>query len=181
MIRKTITAIAFFAALAAPAQNAAAEVVVRFTESAPKDRFEIRNAGQCELGPVEISIDLSGSSAGLIFDTTSTGAGVEVFQPFELVMGADRVKAVSDVSDGFTSVTLNLTGLAPGERVGFTIDVDDTLVTSRTGQTMIDGSEIAGASASLRQDISGDASETPLDADFSPNSVATIPYTTCLS
>ena len=61
-----------------------ADIVVNFVESAPKDRFVIENTGECEFENLVVEIDLSGSAGGLIFDTTATGAGVEVFQPFEV-------------------------------------------------------------------------------------------------
>jgi hypothetical protein len=116
-----------------------------FTESAPKDRFSFTNTGSCNLGPVTVTLSLEDSVGGLIFDTTGDGAGVEVFQPFETVSGAQAVSSVTPVTDGDTSVSLTLTGLAPAQTVAFTIDVDDTLRYSALGQIQIADSEIAGA------------------------------------
>jgi len=62
-------------------------IEVRFIESAPKDRFIIKNIGECNLSEFTFSIDLTESVGKLIFDTTEAGAGVEVFQPFEIVSG----------------------------------------------------------------------------------------------
>ena len=62
-------------------------IEVRFIESAPKDRFIINNTSECNLSEFTFSIDLSESVGKLIFDTTEAGAGVEVFQPFEIVSG----------------------------------------------------------------------------------------------
>mgnify|MGYP001811201211 CR=1 FL=1 len=128
--------------LIATALPAAANVNVRFVESAPRDRFEIVNASACALVATDVVIDLSGSAAGLIFDTTNTGAGVDVFQPFELVAGADALASHSRVTDGDRQVTLSIRRLAPAARIAFTIDVDDTA--GPRGIT-IAGSEIEGA------------------------------------
>jgi len=68
-----------------------ADIEVTFLESAPKDRFTFTNTGACDLGPAVLSLDLSGSAAGLIFDTSGDGAGVEVFQPYETNLGQIRV------------------------------------------------------------------------------------------
>ena len=65
-------------------QTAAADIAVRFVESAPKDRFIIENLGDCALTAAGLTLDMAGSAGGLIFDVTGSGAGVEVFQPFDL-------------------------------------------------------------------------------------------------
>lgn len=127
------------AMLAAPAW---ASIDVRFIEGAPKDRFEITHRGACTLSDVRLVIDLAPSAAGLIFDTTATGAGVDVFQPFELVEGADALTSHTPVNDGDRQVELSVKRLAPGTRIAFTVDVDDTL--GPRGIT-IAGSEIQGA------------------------------------
>jgi len=54
-----------------------ADINVRFSEGAPKDRFSFKNDSACDLTDLSIEIDLSASSARLIFDTTGEGAGVE--------------------------------------------------------------------------------------------------------
>jgi len=66
-------------ALTLCATPAFADIEVTFLESAPKDRFTFTNTGACDLGPAVLSLDLAGSAAGLIFDTSGAGAGVEVF------------------------------------------------------------------------------------------------------
>lgn len=109
------------------AVSAQADVLVSFFEGAPKDRFVFENVGACAIEGATVDLDLSQSLAGLVFDTTSTGAGVEVFQPFELVEGADRLSAVPVVSDGDTRIVLEIDRLDPNQRIAFTIDVDDTL------------------------------------------------------
>ncbi len=68
-------------------QSAQANIEVDFYESAPKDRFVIKNTGKCLLQDLTLEIDLTKSAGRLIFDTTATGAGVEVFEPFEVTRG----------------------------------------------------------------------------------------------
>ena len=129
---------------------ALADISVQFTESAPKDSFRITNLGACPAGPLEVLIDLGSSSAGLIFDTTSRGAGVEVFQPFELVTGTGQVTTHSRIADGDTVATLSISKMPVNGEVAFTIDVDDTLASSSNGQIMVSGSEIEGASVKIK-------------------------------
>mgnify|MGYP006174835655 CR=1 FL=1 len=129
-------------ALTCAAASAAADIGVRFIEGAPKDRFEITNLGKCALVATDVVIDLRGSAAGLVFDVTGAGAGVEVFQPFELVSGADALASPSRVADGDRQITLSVRRLAPAGRIAFTIDVDDTV--GPRGITVSD-SEIEGA------------------------------------
>jgi hypothetical protein len=146
----------------------AADIVVRFDESAPKDRFTITNTGNCALPLTSVTIDLTGSAAGLIFDVTGSGAGVNVFQPFELVAGEQYVTALPEVRDGDRAISLRLTGLGPNQRVAFTIDVDDT---AGATESMISGSEINGATVRA-----GDASGT-----FDANNTATVKLPACTS
>ena len=89
---------------------AAADILVRFDEGAPKDRFTITNTGNCALPLTSVTIDLTGSAAGLIFDVTGSGAGVSVFQPFQLVLGGEHVSTLPQVKDGDRAVSLKLKG-----------------------------------------------------------------------
>jgi hypothetical protein len=139
--------LALIAALVA--SPASAIVKVSFVESAPKDTFTFTNAGACDLGPSVLSLDLSESAAGLIFDTTADGAGVEVFQPYETVAGAEVLASITPVKDGDAKIALTVTGLAPGQSVGFTIDVDDTARHSALGQIQVTDNEIAGATVAF--------------------------------
>ncbi len=132
-----------------------ADLNVRFSEGAPKDRFTLENTSTCALEDTAIVLDLSTSPAGLIFDVTAQGSGVEVFQPFQMVEGAQALKSEPVVTDGQSQITLDVGLLAPGQAIAFTIDVDDTL-----GQRAItvSGSEIAGATVSFaKADVSGTA------------------------
>ncbi|MDJ0685510.1 MAG: hypothetical protein QNJ84_12470 [Alphaproteobacteria bacterium] len=155
-----------------------AEIRVTFAEGAPKDRFTVTNAGACALGPAVVSIDLDGSAGGLIFDTTPGGAGLSVFQPFELVAGAERIASVSPVSDGGKRIDLSFRTLLPNESAAFTIDVDDTLRDGPMGQTMVAGSEIEGASVTVRFGAEVGTSAT---SSFTADSTARLAISTCLS
>lgn len=135
------------AALLMAAGAARADIAVRFIEGAPKDRFEFVNRAPCALTATDITLDLAPAPAGLLFDTTAQGAGVEVFQPFELVDGASALSGHTRVTDGDRQVTLQVRRLEPGARIAFTVDVDDTL--GPRGITVA-GSEIAGALVRVR-------------------------------
>ena len=144
------------------ASSASAELRVSFVEGAPKDRFVIENASPCPLRDATLRIDLEGSAAGLIFDTTEAGAGVEVFQPFELVEGTESLSDVPRVKDGDRAVALAVSALAPGARIVFTIDVDDT---AGAREITVTDAEIEGASVSVG----------PAKAAFGSDARATMP------
>ena len=133
------------------ATPATANIEAIFSEGAPKDRFTFTNTGGCALGPTTLTLNLADTPAGLIFDTSPGGAGVEVFQPYEIVQGGELVTTAPTVTDGATQITLDLTGLGAGQSVAFTIDVDDTLAQSSLGQIRVSDSEIAGASVVFSQ------------------------------
>lgn len=151
---------------------AIADIAVRFDEGAPKDRFTFTNDGACDLPSMAMVLDLSTAPAGLIFDVTASGAGVEVFQPFELVEGAQALRSTPRVADGDQSITLDLTGLAPSQSVAFTIDIDDT---GGGREITVSGSEIAGAA--VRASWDGETATAAFDA----TAQARIEVTTCLS
>ncbi|NIA68648.1 aggregation factor core [Pelagibius litoralis] len=166
--------------MAGTASAAPAQVLVTFQESAPKDRFEIRNTGGCALGAMKLTLDLAESLGGLIFDTSARGPGVEVYQPFELVEGATRVPDIPAVRDGGRSIELAMSGLAPREVVAFTIDVDDTLTSNPLGQTRVAGSEIMGAAVAI--DFLDDSTALPpVTARFEGNAMAELPVSNCIS
>ena len=155
--------------------TAKAEMQFSFVESAPKDSFRIINNAACATGAVEVIIDLSTSAGNLVFDTTDTGAGVEVYQPFELVTGAEHVLSATPISDGDSMVHINLSSLSPGDEVVFTIDVDDQLASGELGQTRIAGSEIAGASATVISNAQG-----AVTGNYDQKSVAVVAFESCL-
>lgn len=160
-----------------PAGLALADLRVGFVEGAPTDRFTVENIGACPAPRVEVTIDLADTAAGLYFDTTSAGAGVQVYQPLRIARGADLVETAPEILDGQTALSATLVGLAPGETVVFTIDVDDSQTAGPRGRTQIDGSEIAGAAAHAVFD-GFDAPET---ARFGPDGRALIAAPGCVS
>ncbi len=167
-----LKSLAFATSLALIATAASADIEVRFIEGAPKDRFDIVNTGGCALGPVTVTIDLAGSSGGLVFDVTAQGAGVQVFQPFELVAGRDLVIGAPQISDGDQQVMLDLSGFGGDQTVSFTIDVDDT---GGARETTVSGAEISGARV-----------QVTLDADvssgmFDESAVARVKIAACIS
>lgn len=152
------------------ASTASADLVVRFDEGAPKDRFTLTNTADCALAASRVTVDLGTAPAGLIFDVTAAGAGVEVFQPFDVVAGAENLTTLPSVSDGQSAVTLNLNGLAAGASVAFTIDVDDT---GGGREITVSGSEIAGASVRMDGNMQ--------QGLFDSSARATLPTSACTS
>ena len=152
------------------AAPAAADISVRFQESAPKDSFVITNAGTCPLGNITLTLDLGASAAGLIFDVTGAGAGVSVFQPLEIIAGREYLASVPEVKDGDSEISLPLQGLDAGATVAFTIDVDDT---KGTTATMISGSEITGAQVVL------ESRAVTVEAEFGADATAFAPFSAC--
>lgn len=123
------------------AQPAMADITVRFVESAPKDRFVI-SSDTCPLQNVDVLIDLAASAGGLIFDVTSAGAGVEVFQPVEVQNGAVTAQPVVD---GDQQLSFMINGLSAGNDIVISADLDDVLADSSLGQIRVAGSELNGA------------------------------------
>ncbi len=150
-----------------PAQ---ADLTVSFDEGAPKDRFTFLNTGNCTLKDAVIRLDLSTSKAGLIFDTTDQGAGVEVFQPLQLVSGAESLKSTPTVKDGDQSVRLEIAELAQDQSIAFTIDVDDT---AGGREITVSDSEISGAVVQLSKN------ETSISASFETGSEILLNIPTC--
>ncbi len=155
-------AIYFAAALCLSGTVASADCLralsVQFTESAPRDRFDIVHTATGVV-VTSVRIDLSTSAGGLIFDTEDGGAGVEVFQPFQ---GSDGVRA-GQVSDGADVLEMSVDGMTSGERAGFTIDVDDRLERSDLGQIRVTGGEMQGARVLFQLD-DGEEIEAVFDA-----------------
>ena len=172
MILKTLTISSSLALLLISA--AQANVEVRFSEGAPKDRFTISNQGKCALKNLTVDLDLSQSQGKLIFDVTGAGAGVEVFQPFEVTEGQLKLASGTSVKDGDSGMSLAIKSLNPGQRVSFTIDVDDTIPAGALGMIRVAGSEIKGGMVTLKQ---GDKKSG--SAAFSSDSLAVIPLSKC--
>lgn len=155
------------------ATTAHAEITATFIEGAPKDRFVLSSdSGVCADTPIDVTVDLNGSAGKLIFDTTETGAGVEVFQPFELVAGGDQVTGASSVTDGDKRLTLTLNGLPQGADVAFTIDVDDTI---GAREITVTDAEIKGAVLRVKR------GDQVAEARFGADAIATLDMTSCTS
>lgn len=133
---------------------------VRFVEGAPKDQFIINNVGRCDLSSSTLRVDLSQSSGRLIFDVSEAGAGVEVFQPLELIDGAEALLDAPSVVDGQDFIDLQIASLKAGSNITFTIDVDDTI---GQREITVSGSEIAGATVSYAKE--GESSTAVFSAD----------------
>lgn len=155
-------------------QSAQANIEVDFYESAPKDQFVIKNTGKCLLQDLTLEIDLTKSAGQLIFDTTAAGAGVEVFQPFEVTRGNISLISQSGVKDGDAKLALSIPNLPSGKSVSFTIDVDDTLPVSELGKIRVAGSEIKNGLVKISS-----GKQNPTSAVFGSNSKATILQPAC--
>ncbi len=148
---------------------ARADLAVTFVEAAPKDLFIVENRTDCDLYDFGLQIDLKSSAGGLLFDISEGGAGSSVYQPFEIAEGHGSIRSFEPVSDGDRVVSILFDRLGGRSRVVFTVDVDDTLPEGPYGQTMIDGSEIAGSMLFITT-----VGEAPSTAAFLPNGEATV-------
>ncbi|PKF62016.1 aggregation factor core [Psychromonas sp. psych-6C06] len=133
-------------------QYAYADIEVKFLEGAPKDKFVFKNTSECNLQNIVLKVDLSNSQGGLIFDTTATGQGVEVFQPFEVTEGELALTSSGKVKDGAKHLSLNVKSINAKQSVSFTIDVDDTLDRSELGNIRVSGNEITNAAVDINFD-----------------------------
>lgn len=144
-----------------------ADINLRFIESAPKDRFIIKN-DDCTLSQVDVQIDLSESVGALIFDVTDAGAGVEVFQPVEIQSGT---VTADPVTDGDQQLSFTINAFEAGSQVVISADLDDVLTDSDLGQIRVAGNELAGTV--VRISIDGQSQQAIFSA--SSNAV-TIPH-----
>lgn len=166
--KMTVGAAAF--TLPLTAVTGQADLHVRFVEGAPKDRFEITNQGACAISSSTITLDLAPSQGALVFDVTASGAGVEVFQPFEIIAGQESLATLPTVADGQNAVDLPISTLGSGETIAFTIDVDDTL---GAREITVTGAEISGATVKLI------GTDGPQMALFDKNAKAQVTGLTC--
>jgi len=169
---------------AAPAHTAGTacgpQVLVTFEESAPKDRFIIRNDSAPGWAITDVRIVLAGSRGKLLFDTEAGGPGLNVYQPFELASPGAGVRA-AEVEDGSEALSLSFAAdrpLMPGSRVAFTIDVDDRVQLADMGPTMISGNEIDGARV-IADAVAGSGQSTTLQAVFDRTGTARSPALAC--
>lgn len=150
------------------ASIAQAELSVEFIEGAPKDTFVISTS--CDLPAGVLTLDMTRSAGGLIFDVTGQGAGVEVFQPLEIVSGSEWLREVSQVKDGDQTLSLALKAMPATASLIFTIDMDDTL---GGREIKVSGSEIEGGE--VRWEDEGQSKT----AKFTSSSAATISTLKC--
>jgi hypothetical protein len=155
-------------------EYANANIEVKFLEGAPKDKFVFKNTSECNLQNVVLKVDLSNSKGGLIFDTTATGQGVEVFQPFEVTEGDLALTSSGKVKDGAKHLSLNVKSINAKQSVSFTIDVDDTLERSELGNIRVSGNEITSATVDIKFD-----SEEPTTVAFNNQGKALILMPEC--
>jgi len=125
-----------------------ANIEVQFRDGAPKDKFTISNKSICDVQKIAMNIDLTNSNGRLIFDTTASGQGVEVFQPFEVTKGQVSLNKTGNVNDGDKLLSLIITSIAANDTASFTIDVDDTLAKSELGNIRVTDAEIAKGTVS---------------------------------
>lgn len=156
--------------LALSSTLAVADLRTDFDEGAPKDRFTFSNTSKCIIENAKVTLDLSGSKSGLIFDVTNKGAGVEVFQPLQIVSGATALASVPKVKDGDNRIVFDVKQLKPSESFAFTIDVDDT---TSARKITVNGSEISGASVRLVSNGQNGASK------FNQNAQAVVKIRSC--
>ncbi|WP_050526078.1 hypothetical protein [Pseudorhodobacter aquimaris] len=149
-----------------------ADVRVQFIEGAPKDTFVIANEGGCNIGPSELVVDFTASNAGLIFDVTASGMGVEVFQPFDVTQGADLLVGLPTIADGDQTVALSFTGLDGAQKIAFTVDVDDT---DGAREITVSDAEMTGTMVSLT------AQGKRVTAIMGPNAEAVLTTVPCAS
>jgi hypothetical protein len=150
-----------------------ANITVNFLEAAPKDRFVITNTGQCSLLALRVDIDLTDTAGGLIFDTTAAGAGVDVFQPFEVSSGEIRLNSEAQINDGDKFLSVIISKIQARASVSFTIDVDDTLANSERGMIIVSDAEIEGGRVTV---LHGSLDNY---GTFGRNSIALINMPTC--
>ena len=127
----------------APADGPSASA--RFIEGAPTDRLELRNTSAGGWQISRFVWQLAPSRGRLIFDVTSAGAGVQVFQPLRVVsVGANAPKLVEvpQVRDGDESLSIRFQRFTGQQVFAATMDLDDRL---GAREITVSGSEIAGA------------------------------------
>jgi hypothetical protein len=138
----TLTAAAILTIITAPAD---ADLLVRFEEAAPKDRFVVTNDTRCTFAPGVLVISLESSPRGLLFDTVRGGAGENVAQPLEIAVAENVDVVTAPVFDGARSAKVAFNGFPPEGRLVITVDVDDSDRSGPLGVQMISNNEMAGA------------------------------------
>ncbi|MFK7962866.1 MAG: hypothetical protein AB8C46_02770 [Burkholderiaceae bacterium] len=143
--------------LACSLKNPELAIEAVFIEGAPIDRLLVTNQSEDGWSIEQVTWDLAPSAGQVIFDTTATGAGVEVFQPFRQLNANDTRRAGGQltnddelavlaseptVTDGDQSVAIDFKTFGAQQVFGMSIDVDDQIASR---QTIVDRSEMQGA------------------------------------
>ena len=149
------------------------QVALVFTESAPRDMFEIRNESSKGQRIQRLTLDLAPSAGRLVFDTAVGGTGVEVFQPFRAEPGQAKLAVAPVVKDGADRLELNFARFDAGQRFRFSIDVDDQLTNSDLGQIRVAGREMDGAVLTVALGPDGERS-TERTARIGENNMALV-------
>lgn len=156
--------VAAVATLAIAPASANADLVVRFLEGAPKDRFVVTNSSGCTYDRGTLIIDLGTSPMGLYFDTKRGGAGQNVAQPFEIA-GLNKLEASAEpVADGAMTAKVLFSDFTPEASLEITVDVDDSVRSGPMGVQMIANNEMMGATVRAVFEDST-AREARFDAD----------------
>lgn len=171
-MRRTFPIVAATAIALTVPVSTLADIRVSFRDGAPKDTFTITNTGACASGPAELTIDLTESGGKLIFDVTSGGAGVEVFQPLEFTQGASYLATIPKVVDGQKTLSLRIATLPQDGTITFTIDVDDT---NGAREITVNGSEMGGSTLMVQ------LATMKADAVFDTSAVALVETPACSS
>ncbi len=122
-----------------------ASLTAKFTESAPRDRFEFINVSGEGWQIQKLSLALASSDGNLIFDTEDGGTGVEVFQAYRQESTSATIESVAKPADGDQTIEITFSDFPAGANYTFSIDVDDQLTQSKLGNIRVAGSEINGA------------------------------------
>lgn len=150
----------------------------QFTESAPRDRFSIRNTSDESWQIRSAKLDLSTSKGRLIFDITAQGAGVEVFQPFRNETGEAILQSEPTVLDGQQTIELAFSSFSADQNYGFSIDVDDQLTESELGQIRVSGSEMNGATLAF-DIINSSGEQYTISGTFNSENALQLPSPSC--
>lgn len=156
-----------------PGLTEAVAISAEFIEGAPIDKLVIRNESAADWRIVSTTWDLSTSTGKVFFDVTDSGAGVEVFQPFKVIVGAAKpaeLKVEPMIKDGDQSLSLQFASFSSSESFTMSVDVDDQL---GKREITVSDSEMQGASISFElTDLQGETRQA--SAVFDSNAMAKV-------
>jgi hypothetical protein len=134
------------------AQGQTARLEVLVEDAAVLDVIVLRNIEAC--GPVSglLRVDFGPSSGRVLIDTEYGGGGTQ--DPWTPVVRAGPARLMP-VADGARALDLLVAGLAPGEEVIVTLDIDSEGEAARAGRIVATGAEIAGARGVFTPDTVG--------------------------